>query len=392
MLAVQYDERCSGCRACESICPNKAITMKNNLESFSYPEIDLSKCVDCGLCKQVCPIYFHDFINPDQADAYVGINIDREVLFQSSSGGAFGALCNIFISQGYLVYGVCFDKDLKVIYNSARTIEECIKFSKSKYVLSDTNGCFEEIAENVKRGRRILFTGTSCHCAALWQYLKIKQISMDQVFIVNILCHGGPSQGIFDSYIKEMGAIEYQFRYKENENSNDLNSRNARIRFSNGNTAIRNVDNDEFLKGYYKRLFYRNSCYQCNFARRERFADVTIGDAWGLENYLPQANPKEGISLMIFNTTKGKAIIDQIKQLMIIKKIDRDLAFNSQSIFNSPTMSHPNREKFFVLWRKRGFSNAVRATTKPTAVEVFRVLKKNGFAKTISKVKRRLIK
>jgi ferredoxin len=41
---------CVGCGKCASICPAKAITMKNKL-----PEIDRAKCIHCFCCQEFCP-------------------------------------------------------------------------------------------------------------------------------------------------------------------------------------------------------------------------------------------------------------------------------------------------------------------------------------------------
>ena len=49
-------EECCGCHACYSICPKHAIAMVMDKEGFYYPEIDSSVCVNCGLCKKVCPL------------------------------------------------------------------------------------------------------------------------------------------------------------------------------------------------------------------------------------------------------------------------------------------------------------------------------------------------
>jgi len=46
---------CSGCSACLNICPTGAITMKSNSEGYLFPEIDKSKCINCGLCSFKCP-------------------------------------------------------------------------------------------------------------------------------------------------------------------------------------------------------------------------------------------------------------------------------------------------------------------------------------------------
>ena len=48
-------ERCCGCAACYSICPNTAISMYSDDEGFEYPLIDEKKCVRCNKCIRVCP-------------------------------------------------------------------------------------------------------------------------------------------------------------------------------------------------------------------------------------------------------------------------------------------------------------------------------------------------
>ena len=46
---------CTGCGACEAICPKGAITMVADGEGFLYPEIQSRLCVDCGRCRGACP-------------------------------------------------------------------------------------------------------------------------------------------------------------------------------------------------------------------------------------------------------------------------------------------------------------------------------------------------
>lgn len=42
---------CIGCRKCESVCPAKAIVMKNKL-----PRIDRTACIRCFCCQEFCPV------------------------------------------------------------------------------------------------------------------------------------------------------------------------------------------------------------------------------------------------------------------------------------------------------------------------------------------------
>ena len=74
------EERCIACKLCEAICPAQAITIEsvavkdiiNNLEvgendienfkSTNYArrttryDIDMTKCIYCGLCQEACPV------------------------------------------------------------------------------------------------------------------------------------------------------------------------------------------------------------------------------------------------------------------------------------------------------------------------------------------------
>lgn len=392
MINISEVTKCCGCKSCEEICPQNAIIMTPDKETFLYPLIDNQKCINCGLCERVCPENFKSFTPYSEVIPYVGINKDIDTVINSSSGGAFFAICQIFISSGYSIFGVKYEDDLKVVHDVADTLNDCYAFQKSKYVLSDTNGCFNKISVAIKNGKKVLFSGTSCQCAALQMYMKVKRIPLDNLFIVNILCHGCPSQELFDKYIDDNKIDKYTFRYKENVEEDSIDSRRSFITYNDGSNSIGTTDNDAFLRAYYKRLFYRPSCYQCKFAKMDRCSDITIGDAWGLEQFVTEQNNGKGVSLLLFNTDKGKGIIEKIRNLMSIYSIDKTIAFNSQSIFSKPTASHPNRSLFFSLLEKSDFNKAVMSATKPTIMGVFNNFRKNGINRTIRKIIKRIKK
>ena len=54
-IEIKKKVDCTGCRACEQICPVKCITMKEDKEGFIFPYVDEEKCINCGLCKKKCP-------------------------------------------------------------------------------------------------------------------------------------------------------------------------------------------------------------------------------------------------------------------------------------------------------------------------------------------------
>ena len=59
----------------------------------------------------------------------------------------------------------------------------------------------------------------------------------------------------------------------------------------------------------------------CKFKGSNRFSDITIGDAWGVDANLVADN-KSGLSSIIINTQKGTELINQNDFLLIDANVD----------------------------------------------------------------------
>lgn len=363
---------CTGCGSCVDVCPQGCIELKADNEGFLYPYIDNTKCINCHLCEKVCPNDIDGFLKENQG-VWAGLYNDNAVVHKSSSGGAFTAIYTTLIKEGYTVYGVKFDENLKVVHDSAKTTSECEAFRKSKYILSDTNHCFQKIGKQLLNNEKVLFTGTPCQCGSLLKYLNIKKIQTSNLITVDLICHGAPSQNIFDDYIKELelrensSVVNYSFKNKL-PYKNKINTRTAYISFENGTKKIVGIFDDPFLKGYYSRLFYRPSCAECKFAKPQRVADLTIGDAWQIEDIYPSWNSLEGVSLILANSENGVSLVDLVKTKMTLETIELDWAIKANSQLARPTEMHRNRKKFFKINKKLGFEKAVQKATKVTLV------------------------
>ena len=68
---------CCSCGICEGVCNQGAITMKENVEGFYVPEIDMNKCNNCGLCYAVCP---GDKINDKQIYSSMNQAVPKDYL------------------------------------------------------------------------------------------------------------------------------------------------------------------------------------------------------------------------------------------------------------------------------------------------------------------------
>lgn len=371
-LLSEKQTSCMGCGACVDICPKKCISMIEDKEGFLYPKVLRDVCIECHLCEKVCPInYSVDQVSKEEV-VKVGIHRNEKIIKKSSSGGAFTAIMKTVLEKGYEIWGVKFDENWKVVHDLGGTLKECESFQKSKYILSDTNHCFSKIEKQLKSGQKILFSGTPCQCAALKNYLNLKRTNQDGLVVIDIICHGAPNQGIFNAYIEEQEKIEkaqilsYEFRNKE-PIRNEINSRSARIQFSNGTNKIVTFANDPFLKGYYTRLFYRPSCGQCKFAQPNRVSDLTIGDAWGVEKIYSDLNPLIGVSLLIANSSKGVRLLECIENDFELCSATKEWAIKANAQLRKPTEMHKGRKKFFKLYKK-GFSKAVRKSAKKSLI------------------------
>lgn len=378
MPIIENNKKCVGCKACKDICVFNAIEFIENEKGFLYPRINKNNCMNCGKCQEVCPIGYDSFIPYEKIKAFIGIHKEQIVLDSSSSGGAFFALCQIYIKDGYEIYGVVLDDDFRVKYKKASKIEDCKQFSKSKYIQADTDDIvFEQVATGLSNGKKILFSGTSCYCAALIQYLKYKNINITNLITVNILCRGVPNQKLFDMYISEQEKIykrkinEYIFRYK---GCYDDTMKRSKIVFDDNTYVIKNEKDDPYLKGYNNKLFYRDSCYECEYTKKERITDYTISDAKKLDKYYKEFDASNGVSMILFNTEKAKNKIDSISKYLLLKEIKTDDAFSSQNRFYRSSTINKKTKNFYENLNKIGFTKAVEKAINKTFINRLKLI------------------
>lgn len=50
------EDECSGCGGCVALCPKKCISLGKDKNGFLVPVINTQTCIECGLCKNVCPM------------------------------------------------------------------------------------------------------------------------------------------------------------------------------------------------------------------------------------------------------------------------------------------------------------------------------------------------
>ncbi|MDD4369865.1 MAG: polysaccharide pyruvyl transferase family protein [Anaerostipes sp.] len=314
---------CYGCQACKSVCPVNAIKMEVDKDGFPYPLIDESKCINCNQCERVCIYHNSVAINDPKImkpEVYAAYHKNDEIVRNSSSGGAFAAICQLAEKKNALVIGVTMDKSQKVRYEMVDAKNAWKMFTGSKYVFASSDGLLERTRMELEAGKEIWFQGTPCEIAGLNSFLGKKY---DNLTTVEIICHGTGSPRVFEKYCKELEEL-YQskivdFQFREQFKGKDIQF--LKIGFASGSMELERSRNNDYQRSYSANLILRPSCYQCEFAGlRSGVADLTIGDYWGIENVFPEFDNEIGVSLIKVNTLKGKKIFEDVSMLMDTKK------------------------------------------------------------------------
>lgn len=301
------EDRCTSCFACYNICPNNAIEMKLSSQGFYKPQLDASKCNNCGICSTKCPVLVNTTQNrtADSILCYGGWTKEETLHRNSSSGGIFTEIANIILDSGGIVYGVSWQSDWTLAHQKAVSRMDIIPFQGSKYLQSNIGLKYKEIAQLIEEGKTVLFPGLPCQIAALRNFVR-----SDKLITIDFVCHGTPSQLVFHKYLENIRnnrvVKSIDFRSKQN----GWSKFQTMISYTDGTTYSNNFREDPFMIGFLSDLYLNTSCYNCSFCSVPRQGDITLADYWGI--------PKEykhelGVSLILSNNEKGDSIIKAIR-------------------------------------------------------------------------------
>lgn len=344
-MSICNQSECTGCAACINICNKKAIIMIENEKGFYYPKIDAEKCVSCELCKTICPVNAPPQPN-EHIQVFAALVKNDDERAKSTSGGIFACLAKRVIRSGGYVFGAILDRDLIVRHVEAHTLDELEKIRNSKYVQSDIGFSYKQARKRLQEGKGVLFSGTPCQIAGLRNYLKN---DYPNLLAVDILCHGVPSPGLFQKYIKseeELASskmINLRFRTK----IIGWKKNNTVREFINGKTADWA---DTFVPGFLQDYYLRESCYSCRYATDMRQGDITLGDYWGYRESAPDyiEDDDKGISLVIINTPKGETAYKNIRrEIASAKRTMEDAKHGNPILYKSSRKP----EKYNEFWK-----------------------------------------
>ena len=342
-------------------CPKNAISVKKN-NVFYEAKVDQALCVQCGKCVSVCPVNTPRSVLNLRA-AYVGRHSEKSVICRSSSGGAFTAIAEYFLSHGGVVYGAAFSSDCSEVIIQSTKVVDLDDLRRSKYVESLPGYSFREVANDLKTGKLVLFCGTPCQIAGLKRFLNVEY---DNLFTCDFSCGGLSSHQMYQDRIH---ALENQYGAK-------VSSVNFRPKLSGwaeysfqvvlGKRVYRELAAlDPYFYLFLSHYSTRPYCVECDFADNH-YADFILADYWKYRENEKFKNENTGLSLVLTNSEKADQLMRQKVFSFVWEEIDlRDGSYNIERPTISTDMMD-KREKLSRSYAEHGLDVAAVACGMPT--------------------------
>lgn len=463
MIRIDNKKDCCGCGACEQICPKRCISLIEDSQGFLYPETDASICVDCGLCERVCPAVrpAETFVTnklggqpnvsepidavtsnklggqPEVSapmEVFAAKNHDASVRKGSSSGGVFSMLAESVLEHGGVVFGAMFNDGCEVVHGYVETSDQFIRLRGSKYVQSRIGNSFREVYHFLKEGRTVLFSGTPCQVAGLCNFLKISCANahscLDNLLLVDIVCHGVPSPMVWRDYLSSsrgMAKSGTNPNSKSNSNNNSIvnsrhksqfedaseiptgasvnfrdKSREEKTAVSHSSVSVNFRDKSHgwqnyrvvidgkseyyalnpFMAGFLQNYYLRPSCYSCPVKSCSIYhskcgdvpkvftSDITLGDYWGIEAVHPEFFDDMGVSLVIVHTSKGVEAMARLAVDSLKSDFASALKKNPSIVSNPEIPAH--YDDFWTAYKKEGIAAIGKFATTPSKAHILK--------------------
>ena len=348
MRILENQSDCIGCGLCTQVCSKNCISMECLEGGFRYPRINENLCVACERCKQFCPVQ-KEAIQIKPKGCYALLENSEASRYKSASGAASAVFYKQIIQQGGAFCGVRLDENLQAMHDISCTLEDIDAYRDSKYVQSNMEGVWKKIADCLRRGQKVLVTGTPCQIAAVHSRFG----DAENLFLCDIICSGVPDPNIFELYKKDLEKQKGQplkaFYFRDK--TNGWKKSNIRAVFADeSQEIIMRKDSDYFLL-FGSNLFFRECCYNCRFKNFNTHADLTIGDYWGIEKLYPQLDDDGGCSVVLVNTEKGAQFFAEATKACTVVETPLQFAMETHPKLEKSIGRNPYRNLFYRIFK-----------------------------------------
>lgn len=284
-----------------------------------------------------------------------GYSKNSDIRFESTSGGAFSLIADVYCDENYVIFGAEAD-GLDVFHSYITDICDISKYRKSKYSQSKMGSCYEDCMKFLKSGKKVLFSGTPCQIAGLKLFLNMTNTDMTKLLTVEVICEGVPSplyirkyeESLFIKFGRKVEKLDYRYTGKSYFNYGKWDFQVMKTKLVNDD---REIILDRWFNPFWwiwiNHLMSRPVCYKCPFAKQDRVADITLGDLWGIHLFCPELYENNmGSSLIVSNTDKGMSVVKKAQKKMYGHKLNFEDALKYQSPMRNHISMNESRYEF----------------------------------------------
>ena len=330
---VLSNDLCSGCGACAAI--NNNVEVKIDDDGYSRPIIssDSSKNGESDRnisLKEYCPglaVPMEDGF-PDRDSVwgnivgiYNGYSVDESLRFSGSSGGVISAICNYALTSGYADFVINVSASDNSIDNETKIRESGFDFCESAGSRYSPASPASQLRHVIENNGKYVFVGKPCDVAALKNLQGvIPELRERVVLSISFMCAGTPSMKSTDEIIEKLGG-----------------ERNKTVSFKYRGGGWPGLTEAKFDSGITNSMEYSESwgrilnktlqhrCKVCADGIGE-LADIVCADSWECdEKGYPLFAEKNGMSMVIARTNKGKQFVDLSRMNGKIELLDFDI-------------------------------------------------------------------
>lgn len=358
-------DRCCGCGACAAACPVGAIAFTVDANGFYKPQVK-DHCIQCGACLKACPVEA-----PPEGEAPRGFYAcagSPERVMISSSGGVFSLLAEAVLDRGGCVFGCGWDADHLPRHMRIESREELKRLYGSKYAQSNMEGIYPQVKQQLKAGKKVLFSGSPCQVAGLRRFLKKND---ENLIAVDFICHGVPSAGVLKKHLSELekkqGAKVKDLTFRDK--SKGWKELQLTVRFEDGSEYSRPAAADPYYRAFLGNLSLNKICGECPFNSLPRSADITLGDFWRVEKHHPGFEDNAGVSCVVISSEKGEGLFELVQKNLTVVKSSQEDIMDGNPFLNGHCTLHKRRGKFFAGLEQKPLDALAEDCLKLTKLE-----------------------
>lgn len=354
------NEECCGCGACSKICPVAAIEMVTDEEGFRIPRLALERCINCGLCAMVCPMQEEEYDGNKPLQLFSAFSRNTSDLISCSSGAIFPLVADFMFENNGVAIGAAFFENNQLKHCVVNSRQDLQKILGSKYIQSNIEDIFIQCKNYLENKTFVLFVGTPCQVVALKKYLKKDYKTL---YTIDLICHGVPSQFMFDEYVKyvekkhEGKLVDIDFRDKK-RNGWSITLRYTMQKGNKKKDYYLISQLSEYFYGFLNGMLLRECCYTCKFSSLKRVGDITLGDFWGYQKCnRPIVVNSQGLSLIFVNNAKGKKICEYLsgKEVSLQEITQNDVLKSDNGNLSHATIRPLCRDRIYHECKNFGF-------------------------------------